>query len=178
MVRANCAPRRRKGSPTEGRACAAMWQAEFGPFMAMGARSLKLRAHERSPQQLYAEKCAAIRRRQHADLALAAQVSLRRISDRTSHLQREADQLARALKQTTLAKARLLPSSSAPTLPNLDSDARPATSQGLGRGRGSGEYNLNVVDTSMSFEASEAPRTEHQLGSREHLTSARGSGLH
>jgi hypothetical protein len=83
---------------------------------------------------------------------------MRRISDRTDHLQREVHQLSRALNQTQRAKTRLADlrrpttsfrslaaTASAPTLPMLEVEARPTTSHSisLGRGRGNGEFNID-----------------------------------
>ena len=80
--------------------------------------------------------------RQALELWVAARDASQRIMDRTSSLQREAEELQRALKQTTRARQKLGPSGSAPVLPSLGTmDFRPATSMGLGRGRASGEYN-------------------------------------
>lgn len=116
--------------------------AEFGPFMRIGAKAYKHKRYERTPQELFAEKQAALKRRQALELSVAARDASQRIMDRTSSLQREAEELQRALKQTTRARQKLGPSGSAPVLPSLGTmDFRPATSMGLGRGRASGEYN-------------------------------------
>ena len=120
--------------------------AEFGPFMRIGARAYKLRKHERTPQEIFAEKQLAMKRRWNTELKVAAVSSELRILDRTTDLQKEAAQLQRALKATTSARQRLEPtpragSRSAPRLPGLEAGSRPSTSMGLGRGRGSGEYN-------------------------------------
>ena len=45
------------------------------------------RKHEKSPQEIYQAKFAATQRRRDHENALAAHVSLRRISDRTDYLQ-------------------------------------------------------------------------------------------
>ena len=115
------------------------------PFMTLGAKVLKRRAHEKSPQELYQERFAATQRRRDHENALAAQVSLRRIGDRTNHLQREAASLERLLQQTQHAKKQF--TASAPTLPPLSVEVRPATvhSMSLGCGRGGGEFNIDKL---------------------------------
>jgi hypothetical protein len=117
--------------------------AEFGPFIGLGAKAMKRRKHEKSPQEIYQAKFAATQRRREHENALAAHVSLRRISDRTDYLQREAASLEALLQNAQHAKMQF--SSSAPSLPSLKAEVRPATihSMSLTGGRGAGEFNLD-----------------------------------
>ena len=85
--------------------CAPPWQ--FGPFIALGAKANKNKAWEKTPQQIYQEKFERAQKRREHENALSAQVVMRRISDRTDHLQHEVHQLSRALNQTQRAKTRL-----------------------------------------------------------------------
>lgn len=119
--------------------------AEFGPFMRIGARAYKLRKHERTPQEIFAEKQMKKKRHWNTELAAAAKHSELRILDNTAALQREAEQLQRALKLTTSARSHLAPrpgTKSAPRLPSVGPTPRPSTSMGLGgHGKAGGEYN-------------------------------------
>ena len=108
--------------------------AEFGPFIGLGKHMANRRKHEKSPQEIYQAKFAATQRRRDHENALAAHVSLRRISDRTDYLQREAASLEALLQNAQHAKMRIDEtlstkmhfSASAPSLPSLKADVRPA----------------------------------------------------